>query len=102
MKRVFSGFDLQAVYHARNLLEAEGIRCVVKNELLSSAAGELPPAECQIELWVLRDEDAAQAERLSRLGRPPDAGAQAWRCTQCGESLEAQFTHCWRCAAPRP
>ena len=47
MTRVYSSFDLLAVHHAKNLLEAEGIRAVVKNERLASAMGELPPAECQ-------------------------------------------------------
>ena len=25
-----------------------------------------------------------------------------WRCRQCGEEVEPQFTACWRCQAPRP
>ena len=66
MKRIYSSFNLAAVHHARNLLDAEGIRAVVKNEMLSSAMGELPPAECQIELWVVRDGEAARA-RLCRM-----------------------------------
>ena len=40
---------------ARNLLENAGIEVVVKNAILSSAMGELPPAECQAEVWVLND-----------------------------------------------
>ena len=47
LKRVYSSFNLAAVHHAKNLLQAEGLRAVVKNEMLSSAMGELPPAECQ-------------------------------------------------------
>lgn len=102
MKRVYGSFDLPAVYHARNLLETEGIRCVVRNELLSSAMGELPPAECQIEVWVLRDDDAERAEQLVRLGSQPTAGVSAWRCPDCGESADAQFSQCWHCGAERP
>jgi len=44
LKRIYSSHNLVAVHHARNVLEAEGIRAVVKNEILSSAMGELPPA----------------------------------------------------------
>ena len=102
MRRVYGSFDLPAVHHARNLLETEGIRCVVRNELLSSAMGELPPAECQIEVWVLRDDDAERAEQLLRLGSQPPAGVSAWRCPDCGESAEAQFSQCWHCGAERP
>ena len=97
MRRVYSSFDLLAVHHAKNVLETEGIRATVRNELLSSAMGELPPAECQPELWVLRDEDAPRAERLLRHG--PQARGAAWRCPSCDEISEPQFTQCWKCGA---
>ncbi len=54
MKRVFSSHNAVLVHHSRNLLEAEGIATEVRNQMLSSAMGELPPAECQAEVWVLR------------------------------------------------
>ena len=100
MKRVFSSFNLVAAHHAKNLLEAEGIRAVVKNELLSSAMGELPPAECQAEVWVLNGSDLWRAEKVLNA---PTAGAQGspWQCAGCGESCEPQFTQCWRCGAYR-
>ena len=100
MKRVFSSHDRLAVFHARNLLESEGIAAVVTNELLSSAMGELPPAECEAQLWVVRDADAERAGRLLAEGRDVGAGAP-WRCA-CGEVCEAQVTQCWRCGANRP
>jgi Putative prokaryotic signal transducing protein len=95
LTRVYSSFDLVAVHHAKNLLEAEGIRAVVRNERLASAMGELPPAECQAEVWVLEPLDAQRAERLLREGRP--VSGAAWTCPACGENLEPQFTQCWRC-----
>ena len=97
MKRVFSSFDRIAVYHALNLLESEGIRAIVRNEMLSSAMGELPPAECQAEVWVLQEADAPRAETVIREGSQP-AGGPSWRCA-CGELSEAQFTQCWSCGA---
>lgn len=97
MKRVYSSFDLVAVHHARNLLEAEGIRAVVKNERLASAMGELPPAECQAEVWVLDAGDAERAERLLREG--VKVSGAPWACPACGEQLEPQFTQCWRCGS---
>lgn len=99
MRRVFSTFDLIAAHHARNLLQAEGIRAEVRNERLASAMGELPPAECQAEVWVLDARDALRAERLLREGAP--VSGPPWVCANCSESLEAQFTHCWRCGAVR-
>ena len=101
MKRVFSSFNLAAVHHARNLLEADGIRAVVKNELLSSAMGELPPAECQAEVWVLREADAERAEAALRQYHASVPRGPAWTCAHCNERSEAQFTQCWRCGAYR-
>ena len=99
MKRIYSSFNLAAVHHAKNLLETEGIRAVVKNEFLSSAMGDLPPAECQAEVWVLHEKDFQTAEAILRAVRSqPDL--PAWRCS-CGESCEGQFTQCWRCGAYR-
>jgi hypothetical protein len=96
VKRVFSSYNQTAVYHARNLLQAEGIDAVVRNAMLSSAMGELPPAECQAELWV-KAEDAARAHQvLHRTISGPE-----WKCERCGETLAPQFTQCWRCGAYR-
>jgi hypothetical protein len=99
LKRIYSSFNLAAVHHARNLLEAAGIRAVVRNEYLSSAMGDLPPAECQAELWLLRDLDAERAARI--LSLQEHAEETPWDCSACGEQAEPQFTQCWRCGAYR-
>jgi hypothetical protein len=98
MKRVFGSFNQTAVYHARNLLEAAGLEVLVRNAALSSAMGELPPAECEAQLWVLDDADALRAEEL--LSRAPDPRPE-WTCA-CGEKLGAQFGQCWCCGVNRP
>jgi len=97
LRRVYSSYNLAAVHHARNVLEAAGIRAVVRNQYLSSAMGDLPPAECQPELWVLDDADVWRAEQL--LFTPPPQG-EGWQCA-CGETLGGQFTQCWNCGAYR-
>jgi len=101
MKRVFSSHNLAAVHHARNLLQVEGIPAVVRNEFLSSAMGELPPAECQTELWVVRDSEAGRAEAVLRSAFSSKSGPP-WACATCGELCELQFTQCWRCGRDRP
>jgi len=98
MKRVFGSFNRISVYHAKNLIEAEGIRTEMRNEFLVSAMGELPPAECQAELWVVDDADAPRAFAILR--RPPPSGPD-WTCARCGEVSGPQFTQCWKCGADR-
>jgi hypothetical protein len=98
MKRVFSSHNLVLVHHSRNLLAAEGIATEIRNQILSSAMGELPPAECQAELWVLRGEDVWRAEEVLR---GPAMSGPDWGCPSCGEVLGAQFAQCWKCSALR-
>jgi hypothetical protein len=93
LKRVYSSYNLAAVHHARNLLQAAGIRAVVKNQYLSSAMGDLPPSECQPELWVLDDADVWRAEQVLFAAEP---AGEPWTC-ECGETLGGQFTQCWSC-----
>ena len=98
MKRVFGSHNAVLAHHSRNLLEAEGIETELRNLALSSAMGELPPAECQAEVWVLRDADAPRAEEILR--RPSVTGPD-WLCA-CGEKSGAQFSNCWKCGSDRP
>jgi hypothetical protein len=72
---------------------------VVKNEFLSSAMGDLPPAECQAEVWILHEKDLPTAEAILRALSAPQSHP-AWKCA-CGETCEGQFTQCWRCGAQR-
>jgi len=97
VKRVFSSYNLQVVHHKKNLLEAAGIRAMVRNEFLSSAMGELPPGECQVELWILDESDLRRAEEVLYTRPIVDSD---WTCS-CGERLGGQFTQCWRCGAYR-
>jgi hypothetical protein len=102
VKTVFSSLDTLAVYHLRNLLEAEGIRTVLRNELLSRLAGEVPFTEVAMQIVVMRDEDADRAAAIVagyRTNRPASGGP--WRCAVCGETSEPQFTGCWNCGTER-
>ena len=101
MKRVYSSLNRMLAHHAKNLLEAEGIACRVRNENLAGAMGEVPFLECEMELWVLEERDAARAVEILRYGPlPPLEKGPGWRCA-CGEMLETQFTQCWNCGALR-
>ena len=98
MKRIYSSWNLVVVHHAKNVLAAAGIRSVVKNEFLSSAMGDLPPAECQAELWLLREADLQLAEEILFRAQPQ---GEKWKCG-CGEELGGQFSQCWSCGTYRP
>ena len=102
MQPLYSSLNLHEIYHLKNLLEAEGIRCQIRNELLSRLAGEIPFTECAPEIWLLDRRDLERATRIvSDFGRAAVA-APLWQCPECGEALEGQFSACWHCGAERP
>jgi hypothetical protein len=91
---------LQAAIWA-DTLRAAGIRCSVRNTALSGALGEIPFLECAPQIWLEHEDDEARALEILRELRAPARGP-AWRCSNCGEMLEAQFGSCWHCGTQRP
>ncbi|MBT4511838.1 MAG: DUF2007 domain-containing protein [Chloroflexi bacterium] len=102
MKRVYSSQSITMVHHMMNILENNSIVCVVRNEDLFMAAGELPAIECWPELWVSDSEyDQAKGIIDTAISSETPKGT-SWKCPDCGEEHEPQFTDCWKCGAIRP
>jgi hypothetical protein len=99
LKRIFTAETLVQVVHVQNLLAADGIAAELRNARLAGALGEIPYLETWPQLWVddhLFDRASQVIER--RLRGRAETG-EPWACLDCGESIEAQFTECWRCGA---
>ena len=102
MKRIHSAKDPLMIGHLKNVLATFGIRCVARNFDLNIAAGELPPIECWPELWVIDDEKAARAKAiLKKTLAPLESVKRPWRCQDCDETIEGQFSECWKCGRDR-
>jgi hypothetical protein len=99
MKRVYRAASLLQVAHARNVLISAGIDCELRNIYLAGAAGDLPMMETWPQLYVA-DTDEPRALRALARAETFQPGAP-WTCEECGESLEPQFTTCWRCGHER-
>lgn len=85
--------------HVKSLLELENIECVIKNENLTSGIGELPPVECWPEVWIIHDNNLAEAESIVQsVLHAGEDDLPSWQC-QCGETIEGQFDACWNCGA---
>jgi hypothetical protein len=97
MKRVFRAASLIQVAHARNVLTTAGIRSELRNEYSAGALGDLPMFETWPQVFVADDDASAALRALSRAARSADGAS--WRCPQCGEISEPQFTNCWQCGA---
>ena len=67
-------------------------------------SGELPVDACAV--WITDDAQYETANALLMAFLRGDAArefrGQHWRCPQCGEQLEGQFTACWKCGTRRP
>ncbi len=86
----------------KDLLAAEGVDCLLRNDQLNAALGEIPFIECRPELWVIDDEIFPRAQALLKAWLKQDADNGAcWVCPHCGENCEAQFGACWSCGTLR-
>lgn len=97
MKKLKTATNLVELGFVQGVLKQEGIHCIVKNEFLSGASGELPVNETWPELWVA-DEDLERA-RLILENIESNDDAEPWRCEQCHQLIEASFAVCWYCAS---
>jgi hypothetical protein len=68
MKRLFSSANTAEIGLLRDRLETAGIACEVRNEFLSPA---MPGTPFDPELWVLNDEQFAEASNLLAAWRDP-------------------------------
>ena len=100
---IYSAETITQVEHIRAILRNEGIRTTIRNQYLSAGLGELPAFECWPELWLDNERDAERARRIIQAYLHSDqAELKDWKCPQCGETIEGQFSQCWNCGADYP
>ena len=97
MKKLTSAPTTVTIHHYKNLLAAEGIRSVIRNEHFGSILGEMPFTDTWPQLWVVNDLDYERALQLIGDDALAESPAEEWRCAKCGETNEGQFAACWNC-----
>ena len=104
MKQVHVAKHAPEAHLVKGFLESMGIAALVRGEYLTSGWGELPVDVCGV--WIVEDAQYERATTLLLSYLRGDAArefrGQHWRCAQCGEDLEGQFTECWSCGAAKP
>lgn len=86
----------------KRMLEQMRIACMIRNENLAGAMGEIPFMHCYPELWLLDEADLVKAEDALAQWRQASTQAQAvWVCWQCAELIDGQFGACWQCGTER-
>lgn len=99
MKLVYTHPSQLIVGNARNLVEQQGIRCVVQNVFAGSAAGELSPIDAWPELWVENDAHESLAKAI--LANAENGADEVWICASCADENVGSFDYCWQCGTAR-
>ena len=97
MKKLTSAESIITINHYKNVLDAEGIACEIRNEHLGSILGEVPFFEVWPQLWIRNDLDYDRATQLISQVAADESPAEPWKCRKCGEENEGQFSACWNC-----
>jgi hypothetical protein len=106
MKKVYMAMNPTDAHLLKGVLESEGIEAVVQGEFLWIARGEVPiTTDTAPSVWVLDEADYERATQVVKefqssgeISGPDD---EEWKCDNCGEINEGQFTECWNCGTPR-
>lgn len=81
----------------KDMLQREGVECLLRNEELFVGLGEIPFVECYPELWVVDDDLYPRAISLLKQLMESESTHPSWTCSSCGEEIEGQFNSCWKC-----
>jgi len=106
MKQVYIAKDPPDAHLVKAILEQYEITCEVRGEQLWNARGELPLTTDSLPaVWISDDNKYEEAVRLVTAyenGTLAENAGEPWKCPDCGEEIEGQFTDCWQCGASRP
>ena len=95
MKKVFSHENRLVANNIKNILQANDIAVMLKNEFASSAIGEISPFDSWIEVWIKNSADYQRAKEI--VAKADNPQGEEWRCQQCNELNGAAFQVCWNC-----
>jgi hypothetical protein len=100
--RLYRASSVPEAHLLSGMLEAEGVRAIVKNELLAGAIGELPMMAALPEVWLVRRKDEARARKVLddfRARASSKLGPEV-TCPSCGAENPSNFELCWQCRKP--
>ncbi|WDE08323.1 DUF2007 domain-containing protein [Thalassomonas viridans] len=96
MKLVYTNENLFLVANVKNILEAQRIEVMLKNEFSLGAIGEISAFDAWPELWLVNESDYEKAMAVIEASSS-HKGADEWICNHCCERNDASFEICWNC-----
>jgi len=104
MKQVYKAADLIEAQLLKDFISDHKIEVIIKGDLLTGAVGEIP-ADITPSVWVLNVDDYDAARELVTVFESNNKDAaltqSVWKCLECDELIEPQFSQCWKCGAAR-
>jgi Putative prokaryotic signal transducing protein len=96
MRLAYRAASLPDAQLIADLLDATGIEVRIFNQNAQSAAGEIPPAVANPQVWVVEDHQLERARQLvAEFQARPVPGNR--HCPRCGEENPTNFLSCWAC-----
>lgn len=96
-KLIYSNTDELMVMNISALLSHNDIENLVNNKHLVDVV--LPRIIAPIEIWV-NESDFLNAQKIvSDNLNSSNENKASWRCSNCKEEIEGQFTECWSCSS---
>jgi hypothetical protein len=100
---VFRDRDHTKVGMIQGILEAYGIRTMMRNRNSVTMTTEIPIPDMFPNVCVFSHEDLKKSKQLLEImGSETDVSRSDWTCVACGESNEGGFGECWSCQTPHP
>ena len=96
MKLVYSNENNMLVSNIKNIIEAQGITVIIKNEFAQGAIGELSVTDSWPEIWVVNDDEYARTIEIIKAVKS-DSQGKDWVCKKCAEENAPSFDICWNC-----
>lgn len=101
MKQVYSAQDLIEAQFLKDFISENKIDVIIKGDILMGAIGEIP-ADTTPSIWVLDESDYDRAKELVAAFRERNSvNNSVWKCPDCDELIEPQFSQCWNCGKVR-
>lgn len=101
MQKFYSDYNQMKTRQVKELLDEANIPCMLKNEYIQGASGEIPPHETLLEVWLLDASWTDKAKKLLLQFEQDLSDQSDWFCETCKEYNEAQFKVCWKCQSPQ-
>ena len=97
MKKVYEAADIHDAEIKKDILTAHGLHATVFGSDIQVLT-DLPKAVTAPTVWVADSEYESALEILVDLQKETSAWSKmSWRCRGCSETIEGQFSKCWKC-----